>query len=55
MLPGLPQCSAAKVRRKFAKQVDPRLGKLEQAILYIQRNPEMAKSITSLPYIRKPL
>jgi hypothetical protein len=27
--------------------------KLKQAILYIERNPTIVKSITSFPYIRK--
>ena len=29
--------------------------KLEQAILYIERNPTMVKSITTFPYIAKSL
>ena len=28
--------------------------KLEEAPLYLERNPELVKSITSFPYIAKP-
>jgi transposase len=35
------------------KSIDAVRVKLEQAILYIERNPKIVKSITSFPYIRK--
>ena len=35
------------------KSIDAVRAKLKQAILYIERNPKMVKSITSFPYIRK--
>ena len=37
------------------KSIDAVRRKLEQAILYIERNPETVKSITSFPYIVKSL
>jgi hypothetical protein len=43
----------AKVERP---QIDRRRArKLEEAILYIERNPKLVKSITSFPYIVKSL
>ena len=33
------------------KSLDKVCNKLEEAALYIQRNPKMIKSITSFPYI----
>ena len=35
------------------KSIDAVRAKLEQAILYMERNPETVKSITSFPYILK--
>jgi hypothetical protein len=35
------------------KSIDAVRAKLEEAILYIEGNPETVKSITSFPYIRK--
>jgi len=35
------------------KSIDAVHAKLEKAILYIERNPKIVKSITSFPYIRK--
>jgi transposase len=35
------------------KSIDAVRAKLKQAVLYIERNPTMVKSITSFPYIRK--
>ena len=35
------------------KSIDAVRTKLKQAILYIERNPKIVKSITSFPYIRK--
>jgi hypothetical protein len=40
-------------RRNALKSIDAVRAKLKQAILYIERNPTMVKSITSFPYIRK--
>src|SRR5262245_17809239 len=37
------------------KSIDAVRRKLEQAILYIERNPETVKSITSFPYIVRSL
>jgi transposase len=37
------------------KSIDAVRAKLEQAIVYIERNPETVKSITSFPYILKSL
>src|ERR1700730_3062262 len=37
------------------RSIDAVRAKLEQAILYIERNPTMVKSITSFPYILKSL
>ena len=43
-----------KVFKNYAlKSIDAVNRKLEQAILYIERNPETVKSITSFPYIAK--
>ncbi|MGP0009856.1 MAG: hypothetical protein ACLPIG_14310 [Methylocella sp.] len=36
-----------------AARAAPVRAKLKQAILYIERNPKIVKSITSFPYIRK--
>jgi transposase len=35
------------------KSIDAVHAKLKQAIVYIERNPKIVKSITSFPYIRK--
>jgi hypothetical protein len=35
------------------KSVNDVYNKLEEAVLYIQRNPKLVKSITSFPYIVK--
>jgi hypothetical protein len=35
--------------------MDEVYGKLEEAALYIRRNPKIVKSITSFPYIAKSL
>src|ERR1700719_3894536 len=37
------------------KSIDAVRAKLEQAILYVERNPKTVKSITSFPYILKSL
>ena len=43
-----------KIFKNYAlKSIDAVRAKLEEAILYIERNPETVKSITSFPYIRK--
>jgi transposase len=43
-----------KIFKNYAlKSIDAVRAKLEQAILYIDRNPKIVKSITSFPYIRK--
>jgi hypothetical protein len=43
-----------KIFKNYAlKSIDAVRAKLKQAILYIERNPTMVKSITSFPYIRK--
>ena len=43
-----------KIFKNYAlKSIDAVRAKLEQAILYIERNPKTVKSITSFPYIRK--
>ena len=43
-----------KIFKNYAlKSIDAVRAKLKQAILYIERNPKMVKSITSFPYIRK--
>ena len=45
-----------KIFKNYAlKSIDAVRAKLEQAILYIERNPETVKSITSFPYILKSL
>src|ERR1700675_3138256 len=45
-----------KVFKNYAlKSIDAVHRKLEQAILYVQRNPETVKAITSFPYIAKSL
>ena len=46
------------IREKFfknyaLKSINSVRTKLKQAILYIERNPKIVKSITSFPYIRK--
>jgi hypothetical protein len=41
-----------KIFKNYAlKSMDQVYGKLEEAALYIQRNPKIVKSITSFPYI----
>ena len=43
-----------KIFKNYAlKSLDAVRAKLKQAILYIERNPKIVKSITSFPYIRK--
>jgi transposase len=43
-----------KIFKNYAlKSIDAVRAKLEQAILYVERNPKTVKSITSFPYIRK--
>jgi hypothetical protein len=43
-----------KIFKNYAlKSIDAVRAKLKQAILYIERNPTMVKSITSFPYNRK--
>ena len=45
-----------KIFKNYAlKSIDVVRAKLKQAILYIERNPEIVKSITSFPYIAKSL
>jgi transposase len=45
-----------KIFKNYAlKSIDAVRAKLEQAILYIERNPKTVKSITSFPYILKSL
>jgi hypothetical protein len=41
-------------RQNYAlKSMDEVYDKLEEAALYLERNPELVKSITSFPYIAK--
>jgi transposase len=43
-----------KIFKNYAlKSIDAVRAKLRQAILYIERNPETVKSLTSFPYIAK--
>ena len=43
-----------KIFKNYAlKSIDAVRAKLDQPILYIERNPKIVKSITSFPYIRK--
>jgi transposase len=45
-----------KIFKNYAlKSIDAVRAKLQKAILYIERNPEIVKSITSFPYIAKSL
>jgi transposase len=45
-----------KIFKNYAlKSMDEVYGKLEEAALYIQRNPKIVKSITSFPHIAKSL
>jgi hypothetical protein len=45
-----------KIFKNYAlKSIDAVRAKLKQAILYIERNPAMVKSITTFPYIAKSL
>ena len=45
-----------KIFKNYAlKTIDAVRAKLKQAILYIERNPTMVKSITTFPYIAKSL
>ena len=45
-----------KIFKNYAlKSIDAVRAKLKQAILYIERNPTMVKSITTFPYIAKSL
>jgi len=41
------------LRIMFAESMDDVYAKLEQAALYIERNPALVKSITSFPYIAR--
>jgi hypothetical protein len=44
--------SAKKIFKNFAlKSMDAVRAKLKQAILYIERNPDLVRSIASFPYI----
>ena len=45
--------SAKHFKNYALKSIDAVRAKLEEAILYIEHNPETVKSITSFPYIRK--
>jgi len=43
-----------KIFKNYAlKSIEAVRAKLEEAVLYIERNPELVKSITSFPYIAK--
>src|SRR5271157_2803380 len=43
-----------KIFKNYAlKSIDAVRTKLKEAVLYIERNPELVKSITSFPYIAK--
>ena len=43
-----------KIFKNYAlKSMDEVYDKLEEAALYLERNPELVKSITSFPYIAK--
>jgi putative transposase len=43
-----------KIFKNYAlKSIDAVRAKLEEAVLYIERNPKLVKSITSFPYIAK--
>lgn len=43
-----------KIFKNYAlKSIEDVRAKLEEAVLYIERNPELVKSITSFPYIAK--
>jgi len=45
-----------KIFKNYAlKSIDAVQSKLEEAIVYIERNPQIVKSITSFPYIAKSL
>jgi hypothetical protein len=45
-----------KIFKNYAlTSIDAVRAKLKQAILYIERNPTMVKSITTFPYIAKSL
>ena len=45
-----------KIFKNYAlKSIDDVHAKLKQAILYVERNPKLVKSITSFPYIVKSL
>ena len=45
-----------KIFKNYAlKSIDAVRAKLKEAILYMERNPEIVKSITSFPYILKSL
>jgi transposase len=45
-----------KIFKNYAlKSIDAVYAKLQQAILYIERNPKIVKSITSFPYVAKSL
>jgi transposase len=46
--------SGQKIVKNYAlKSMDAARQKLEEAILYIERNPKLVRSITSFPYIAK--
>jgi hypothetical protein len=45
-----------KIFKNYAfKSMDEVYSKLEEAALYIEHNPAIVKSITSFPYIVKPI
>ena len=45
-----------KIFKNYAlKSIDAVRAKLHEAILYVERNPELVKSITTFPYIAKSL
>jgi len=46
--------TSSSTRQNYAlKSIDAVHRKLEEAILYIERNPEIVKSITASPYIAR--
>jgi hypothetical protein len=48
-------CARFTFKNYALKSMDAVCAKLEQAILYIERNPALVRSITSFPYIIKSL
>jgi hypothetical protein len=58
VLDGAPnhRCDREKIFKNYAiKSIEAVYPKLEEAILYIERNSELVKFITSFPYIVKSL